>query len=187
MKSGIICLETEWEHTRRANRRPLRTEPLLEFVRKLHDCSVIYRRIATWSELVYYMDRFSMREYKDYRVVYLSFHGMEGAICLEGEKEKVTLDDLADNSNSFFADRSVHFSSCETFHLENRDLRKFKKDIGAEILSGYTTSVDGALSAINDIAYFNQLFEYDFSKMKVKKAMSKYYGELGEKLGFVII
>ena len=31
---GIICIETEWEHTIRDNRLPIHTEPLLEFIKK---------------------------------------------------------------------------------------------------------------------------------------------------------
>lgn len=31
-KNGIICLETEWEHTIERNRRSIHTKPLLEFL-----------------------------------------------------------------------------------------------------------------------------------------------------------
>lgn len=36
-KNGIICLETEWEHTVERNRRSIHTKPLLEFLEK-SDC-----------------------------------------------------------------------------------------------------------------------------------------------------
>lgn len=46
-KNGIICLETEWEHTVERNRRSIHTKPLLEFLEKSSECDIIYRRVAT--------------------------------------------------------------------------------------------------------------------------------------------
>lgn len=46
MAPGIICIETEWEHTTRNNRRPIYTKPLLEFIERMRGCKVIYRRVA---------------------------------------------------------------------------------------------------------------------------------------------
>lgn len=46
-KNGIICLETEWEHTIERNRRSIHTKPLLEFLEKSSECEIIYRRVAT--------------------------------------------------------------------------------------------------------------------------------------------
>lgn len=50
-KNGIICLETEWEHTIERNRRSIHTKPLLEFLEKSSECEIIYRRVATKNEL----------------------------------------------------------------------------------------------------------------------------------------
>ena len=47
MKTGIICLETEWEHTIKQNRLSLHTRSLLGFLEKSWGCKVIYRRVAT--------------------------------------------------------------------------------------------------------------------------------------------
>lgn len=69
----------------------------------------------------------------------------------------------------------------------NAELENFKFNTGAAYISGYTTSVDCVLSAINDIAYFDQIFRYRKKKALISSAMSKYYAGLGEKLGFKIL
>ena len=86
MKTGIICLETEWEHTIKQNRLSLHTRSLLGFLEKSWGCKVIYRRVATKGELQYYLRRFATSEYNDYSIFYLSFHGGTHSIFLEGEK-----------------------------------------------------------------------------------------------------
>ena len=188
--NGIICLETEWEHTVNRNRLPLKTESLLDFLKTSCGCKIIYRRVATKSELQYYLKRFRNVEYADYSVVYLSFHGDTHSIILEGEPKSdryLTLDKLASMADGCFENRFVHFSSCRTFLGGNAELENFKFNTGAAYISGYTTSVDCVLSAINDIAYFDQIFRYRKKKALISSAMSKYYAGLGEKLGFKIL
>lgn len=75
-KNGIICLETEWEHTIERNRRSIHTKPLLEFLEKSSECEIIYRRVATKNELQYYLRRFNLTRYDNYSIIYLSFHGI---------------------------------------------------------------------------------------------------------------
>lgn len=189
MKKGIICIETEWEHTTKGNRLSLHTKALLDFLEKSLGCKIIYRRVATKNELQYYLKRFGMAEYNGYSVIYLSFHGDTHSIFLEGEKKgenMLTLTELAEMSNGVFENRFVHFSSCRTMLGSEKELEKFKNDTGALYISGYTTSVNGILSAINDIAYFDQIFQYPTKKALIASAMEKYYSGIGKKLGFKI-
>ena len=85
-----------------------------------------------------------------------------------------------------FLNRFVHFSSCRTLLGNDGELEKFKNDTGALYLSGYTTKVDGVLSAINDIAYFDQIFRHQTKKALIAPAMKKYYDGLAQKLGFKV-
>ena len=177
MKTGIICLETEWEHTIKQNRLSLHTRSLLGFLEKSWGCKVTYRRVATKGELQYYLRRFATSEYNDY------------SIFLEGEKKtekKLTLKELADMAKGVFTDRFVHFSSCRTLLGSDKELEEFKNDTGALYLSGYTTKVDSILSAINDIAYFDQILRHQTKKALIASAMEKYYNGLSQKLGFKI-
>lgn len=133
--------------------------------------------------------RFATSEYNDYSIFYLSFHGGTHSIFLEGEKKtekKLTLKELADMAKGVFTDRFVHFSSCRTLLGSDKELEEFKNDTGALYLSGYTTKVDSILSAINDIAYFDQILRHQTKKALIASAMEKYYNGLSQKLGFKI-
>lgn len=184
-------METEWEHTIKSNRLSLHTKSLLEFLEKSWNCKVIYRRVATKKELQYYLKRFNNAEYrKDYSIFYMSFHGNTHSIVLEGEdknERSITLTELANMANGVFANRYIHFSSCRTLLGSDKELVKFKNETGALFVSGYTTSVDSVLSAINDIAYFDQIFRHPARKTLVEPAMEKYYRGLNNKLGFKIL
>lgn len=154
-KHGIICIETEWEHTIKKNRLSLHTKPLLEFIEKAYGCPIIYRRCATYAELEFYLKRFDRSEYDDYKIFYLSFHGDKQLIQLEGESADdkcLSLDELSEIKPGVFENRILHFSSCQTMKGREGDLLRFKEKTGARIVSGYTKSVDCVLSAINDIA-----------------------------------
>lgn len=186
--NGIICLETEWELTVEKNKRSIHTKPLLEFLEKSSGCEIIYRRVATKNELQYYLRRFNLAKYDNYSIIYLSFHGDTHSIFLEGEKGDdavLKLSDLASLSDGVFKDRFVHFSSCRTFLGREKDLEEFKTETGAKCISGYTKKVNGILSAINDIAYFDRIFNYVTMK-GLESAMDKLYSGINDELGFKI-
>ena len=162
------------------NRRSIHTKPLLEFLEKSSGCEIIYRRVAT--------RRFNLAKYDNYSIIYLSFHGDTHSIFLEGEKGDkavLSLSDLAHLSDDVFKDRFVHFSSCRTLLGSEKELENFKIETGAKCISGYTKSVDGILSAINDIAYFDRIFNYATMK-GLESAMDKLYSGLNDELGFKI-
>lgn len=189
-KHGIICIETEWEHTIKKKRLSLHTKPLLEFIEKAYGCPIIYRRCATYAELEFYLKRFDRSEYDDYKIFYLSFHGDKQLIQLEGESADdkcLSLDELSEIKPGVFENRILHFSSCQTMKGREGDLLRFKEKTGARIVSGYTKSVDCVLSAINDIAYFSQLLEHPERPTTALNRMSHYYEGLGEELGFRVI
>lgn len=157
--AGIICIETEWEITTKGNRRNLNTEPLIKFISDLYCVPYIYRRVATLSELTYYLKQFQKKEYQKYNVLYFSFHGDTHAIQLEGEKEALTLFELQEEGGQVFNNRYVHFSSCRTLLGSEIVSQQFKKESGAKLLTGYTKSVDEDLSAIHDIALIGELLK----------------------------
>lgn len=65
-------------------------------------------------------------------------------------------------------------------------VRKLQEtETGAKCISGYTKPVDGILSAINDIAYFDRIFNYATMK-GLESAMDKLYSGLNDELGFKI-
>lgn len=186
MKNGIICIETEWQVTSRSRRRSLNTEPLMKYMSEMYGLPYVYRRVATRAELKYYLEFFARKEYDNFNVLYLSFHGEKHAIILEGEKgEKqiLTLDELREIGGDVFRGRYVHFSSCRTLIGSQDIIAKFKKQTKAKMVSGYTKCVDSNDSAIHDIALIGELL----TKKQVPTLLSwmkKRYGGLEDALGF---
>ena len=183
MAHGIICIETEWQLTKKGNRRNLNSEPLMKFISESNKIKYIYKQVATRGELEYYLKQFRKKEYSGYDILYFNFHGETHLIQLEGEKEGLTLDELQKIGGNVFEDRFVHFSSCRTLLGSENDIERFKNESKAKIVSGYRKSVDTYLSAVHDIALIGAYIKYS-QKPAIFKHMSQLYGELEEKLGF---
>lgn len=183
MKNGIICIETEWQITKRGSRLSLNTEPLMKYMSEMYGVPYIYRRVATRSEMEYYLKSFEKREYDKYNVLYLSFHGDKHAIILEGEKKVLTLTELAKMGGDVFKGRYVHFSSCRTLIGSEATINKFKKQSKAKMVSGYTRYVDSNDSAIHDIALIGELLRKK-RLPTLLQSMEKRYGGLENQLGF---
>ena len=181
--AGIICIETEWRITTKGNRRNLNTEPLIRFIGELYRVPYIYRRVATLSELTYYLKQFQKKEYQKYNVLYFSFHGETHVIQLEGEKKALTLSELKEIGGQVFNDRYVHLSSCRTLLGAEDVAQEFKKETGAKILTGYTKSVDEDLAAIHDVALIGELLKRK-QIAPLFKALKENYEGLEKKLGF---
>lgn len=184
MKHGIICIETEWQITKRANRLSLNSEPLMKYISEMYGIPYIYRRIATLGELKYYLEQFSKKEYmNNYSILYFSFHGNTNVIQLEGEKEELQLDALLEIGGNVFENRLVHFSSCRTLLGSSAKAENFKENSKAKILSGYTNSVDSSLSAIHDIAFFGEYLIRQ-KTTAIFNNLEKNFGVLEATLGF---
>lgn len=185
MTHGIICIETEWQITKKSHRLNLNSEPLMKYISEMYKIPYIYRRIATLSELQYYMKQFCKKEYTSkYDILYFSFHGQTHTIHLEGEKNDISLEELVEMGNTVFQNRYIHFSSCRTLLGSSSIAESFKERTGAKIVSGYKKSVDGNLSAILDIALLGEYIKHTRISV-VEKNMTKNFGELQKILGFV--
>lgn len=184
MIKGVICIESELQITKKDNRLTLNSEPLVCFIHEMYKIPYIYRRVATRSELKYYLNEFRKKEYRNnYDVLYFSFHGNTRAIQLEGEKELLSLNELNEIGENVFEDRIIHFSSCRTMLGDEEKLKEFKKASMARSVSGYTKSVDSALSAIHDVALIDAFINKN-RLPSVFRRMSQLYGDLEEQLGF---
>lgn len=181
---GIICIETEWQITTKQNRRSLNTEPIVYYMSEVLCIPVIYRRVATRSELQYYLKQFSKSEYSKYDMFYFNYHGWTHGLKLEGEKELLTLEDLAEMAGEkVFAGKLVHFSSCRTLLGSERVVNEFMEHTHAQLVTGYTKSVDCYTSSIFDMALFGEYI----SKKKIPyvfKYLDANFGEIEKKLGF---
>ena len=158
---NIICLEAEWEYTEHTdNKFSLNTQPMLNWLKESYECDIIYRRIRTKADLKHYLDYFNHNpeEFYKYDLIYIACHGEKKALWIEGKD--ISLSSLANMARGFFADKVIHFSSCQT--LSNKlTAKEFKKNTGAKLVSGYKIPVNPQTSSICDIAYLNDILSSD--------------------------
>ena len=129
------------------------------------------------------------RKFNKYDIIYFACHGWNHAISLEGEDGNIDLLELAEESNDFFRNKIVHFSSCRTLSNENIAL-KFKEKTKARLVSGYKISVDPMKSMIADMAYFNDLMQIKNVGMVLNEEKSRFwktYESLLSELTFVVV
>lgn len=158
---NIICFETEWLYnSHKGNQFNLETKLLLDCLRNFYKCDIIHRHILYREDLQYYMDYFTTKrkfaKFDKYDIIYFACHGRNHTISFEGENDGIDLMELAAMNKIFFSSKIVHFSSCRTLTNEKVAL-EFKKQTGAKLVTGYSSSVDAMRSAIADMAYFNEL------------------------------
>lgn len=156
---NIICFETEWLYnSHKGNQFKLETKSLLDCLSNFYNCNIIHRHILLKENLQYYLDYFTKdkRKFSKYDIVYFACHGRSHTISLEGKDDDIDLIELANMNKDFFANKIVHFSSCQTL-ANNKVALKFKQQTGAKLVTGYKSSVDAMRSAIADLAYFNEL------------------------------
>ena len=190
MAKNIFCLEGEWLLNSKQSKFNLKTEPLLNWLREFHDCKVLYRNILSREDLGYYLDYFGShaRVREQYDIVYISCHGWNHQLCLEGDNGDIDLTELAELAGDALQDKIVHFGCCKTLANDNASLI-FKEMTGARLVSGYTKTVDSMNSAVADAALFNQLMCLTNVGV-IKNRDSKFYktfASLLDSLGFVAI
>ncbi len=95
---GIFCLEGDWwgNLTRSST-----VKPVLKLLSQAADEPVpyIHRDVGTLSELEHYLRRWSQKSFASYSILYLAFHGTEGAIWVGDRRRneaKASLDQLAE-------------------------------------------------------------------------------------------
>lgn len=185
MEKGIICFETG-EFAKYRTEDQFYALPLLHFLESTIGIKYIYRQIATFEELKYYMKIIGSTHFQNnFGVVYFSFHGCPKNINLNGTG-KISLEMLAAESagNESFLGRHIHFSSCETLKCSEDEILSFKRNVGAKSVSGYTEKVNPTQAYINEIMYFHQIFSFS-TVQTIKKHMADYQSQI-DKLGFQI-
>ena len=137
----VFCLETEWTQTVHDLKKKSTVLSLLEFMNGALDVPYVFRQVAALGDFDYYIKHLRNSSYDAYDVIYLCFHGSEGAIHF-ADKSDYPLKDFATEHKDIFKGRTVIFDSCSTLKLDEEDLARVKKLTGARMIIGYTTSVD---------------------------------------------
>ena len=159
--NGIFCLETDWLD----ERKPASSQSILTLLERISGIPFVYRDVATTRELDFYLGRWCGRntdgdyQLRDLGILYLGFHGCPGQIELYDDS--VSLDELAKSlthgENQYSLSGSViHFASCSVMDSPE-EVEKFKGDVGASCVSGYSKKVGYAPSWAFELMYLDLL------------------------------
>ena len=178
-KHGIFCIEGEWEK-KLTDQSSI--QPLVQFLANGEGLlPPIYRRVATKESLNHFVSQW--REYKNYSIGYLSFHGKEGSICLG--KEDMKLSELGDLLKGACKNKHLILSSCETLAVKSSELAEFRRITGARSVSGYRKCPDWIESSAFDVILMTNLLHHD-SPSKTESWLQKRCAGLMDNYGFVM-
>ncbi len=173
----IICLEGEWSPDIRSEES---VKPLLQMLQRRGEIKFIYRRCGTKSEFAYYLRQ--RKYFRDYRIVYLSFHGARGKLRISPE-EDVTLAEIADLARGAFKNKLVYFGSCKTLRAVDAQLKEFLKKTGASAVAGYTREVGWVESSAFELLFLYWAAYYKKPAYLLRKLAAR-YTRLDELMGF---
>ena len=91
MTKHLFCLEGEYENSLRDRTSVL---PLLEYLETALGLEYIYRRTATPEEFFFFLEKSCRKNYQDYRLLYLAFHG-EANYIYTSAQQWVSLEEIA--------------------------------------------------------------------------------------------
>lgn len=176
-KTGVFCLEGAWE--RRLDNRTS-VLPTLEALERLRLATYIHRDVATPEELDFYIRKWSQKGYSDYRVLFLAFHGDNGAIYLG--RKPIDLQTLAECIDGRATGRVIYFGSCSVLGDKNA-VAAFQKTTRAKLVCGYTKAVDWVEAAAFDLLLLDSLVSNVRIDARVNR-LRRRYPDLTAVLGF---
>lgn len=189
-------METEWginNSKRLVDNASVRS--MFEFIENYAalGVSVIYRTVATYDELRYYLSQMPKEMYSEYDIIYLAFHGLKGKIQLHEAKDKntiarfVSLEELGEMCDEgWLSDKHVLFGTCLTMAASEKRVRDFMDKSGAKFVAGYSKTVEFARSSILDIALITEILMPKPKNKTLEERMASRYSGLMEELGMRI-
>ncbi|HIG25820.1 MAG TPA: hypothetical protein EYQ49_08030 [Acidimicrobiia bacterium] len=182
---GIFAFEGDWTPSDLRDKSSAR--PILELLYKVDaERPFIHRRIGTREELDHYVDKWLGQNHDVYKVGYFAFHGSPKTIWLNDHEEDdaVSLKELADIIGPRASGRVIHFSTCNTLRVPDKELDNFLKTTKAQAVVGYTKTVGWIESTAFEILLLDVLCRYQRMK-PASKALQKNYPALTSRLGLV--
>lgn len=185
-KRFIFCLEGEWEPNNLESRSIVL--PILNYLHQNFGISYIHRQVGTKESLHHYLDEINNKKskYSSYKIFYFAFHGTEGTLYPNDYDPVDVIQDLAKNNKGAFSGKLVHFGSCDTLNIPNKELKKFKRTTGAMAVSGYFGMTDWLDGMLLEIALFVLCQEHK-SYNKIRNELLDKYQALVERQQFELI
>lgn len=194
MTWGIYCVETVWEDPAST----LSVLPMLELLRRRWQMPFIHRDAVTQDEFFHHLENWHGMD--DYPILYLGYHGNSRGIWLDENQKRVAnnqilLSKIALVLEGKCKNRVVHFGSCSTVDVENKDTKELGKLTGVSAVSGYATDVDWMYSLAFELLYFETIqwiqWQRDYSRLSRDRMREcrtllnkKAYVSLRHELGF---
>jgi hypothetical protein len=179
--TGIFCLEGDWDADLRCTTT---VEPILELLQKLGVASYIHRNAAIPEQFDYYLGEWTKPMYDQYRVLYLSTHGIKNTVSL-APGEEVSLHEMTEILNGKAKGRVIHFAGCSTLDIGDEALMQFAKDTGASAITGYRSNVGWAEAAAFEVLMLTKLVSYKKTHAFFNNITAE-LGELANRLGLVV-
>lgn len=153
---GIFCLEGDWWNDLNQSGS---VKPMLDLISAGAQFAVpsVHRDVATRDELGFYLRKWVQGRYKKYPLLFLAFHGSEGALHLSDGRRaesRVELDHLGELLEGRCAGRVIHFDGCSTVVGDVRHLKRFLTRTRALAVTGFTKDVPWLDAAAFDILLF---------------------------------
>ena len=162
-RKGIFCLEGDWWGVKDRTS----VEPTLRLLETMGGYKVPYfhHDVGTQEEFHFYLKKWTGRQFDDYPILYLAFHGERGGIVVgEGRSNTLTLDHLAERLEGACKGRVIHFGSCSSLDVNGHRLNSFVRRTGACAMFGFRTDVDWLTSAAFELLVLGYLQEVPFTK-----------------------
>lgn len=152
LKSRTITgIETLWFENVTLPRATI--QPILEIISQDSSVPYAYFSANTREEL-----KFSISKLENTGILYLASHGKKGKFSLGNDY--ISLEELGNLLHNKLTHRAIHLSSCETLSVDDTEIEYFKQVTKAELVSGYTKTVDWLESSALDIIYLASLQKY---------------------------
>ena len=175
-RKGIFCLEGDWWGVK--DRTSI--EPTLRLLETADPLKVPYfhHDVGTIEEFRFYLRKWTGRQFDDYPILYLAFHGEPGGIAVgEGRNKTVKLDYLAELLEGACRGRVIHFGSCSTLDVHGHELNSFLRRTGACAVFGFRTDLDWLPSAAFDLLVLGYLQEVSFTRAGMGKFQRRLAGD----------
>lgn len=174
MSVGIFVIESMWTPDKsdtRSSVKPMIDAICSEYIGGKHACWPVLTAV----DLEVRLKRGPKR---GFGILYFATHGRKGILSLDGGD--ITLSELAIMMKSRYEGWTIHFGSCLVMGAPIKELRAFKRNTGAAIVSGYTKEVQWVQSSSLEIAWLSELIEG-------KNRLPKYCAAMVEGTGFIKI
>ncbi|TDB70423.1 DUF6642 family protein [Micromonospora sp. KC723] len=182
-RGGVFCVEGQWHRDLHERGSVL---PTLELLERLGRIRFIHKDAATRDELFYFLDRWLLKQYADYRVGFFAMHGEPSRLCLT-DWDSVALADVAERMAGRCEGRRLYFGSCSVLRASDAALRAFLDVTGAALICGFTREVDWVESAAFETVLLDVLANGQRHNAAELRMGSAHWAPLAAYLGFRVI